>query len=56
MSIISIADHIIDMGPEGGNCGGKIIATGTPREIIKTKISRTGKYLNNFRNCKNIGI
>ncbi len=59
MSIISIADHIIDMGPEGGNCGGKIIATGTPQEIIKSKSSHTGRYLKNFRNflnCKNIGI
>jgi len=36
---------VIDIGPEGGDGGGEIIATGTPEEIIKSKTSYTGKYL-----------
>lgn len=40
-----MADHIIDMGPEGGNAGGEIIAQGTPEEIAQSEISHTGKYL-----------
>ena len=45
MDIIKVADHIIDVGPEGGNRGGKIIFTGTPEQIIKKKGSHTGKFL-----------
>ncbi len=47
MDIIKIADHIIDVGPEGGRDGGKIVCTGTPEELIKkhTKTSYTAKYL-----------
>ncbi len=45
MDIIKVADHVIDMGPEGGHGGGVIIAEGTPEEIIKAKGSWTGKYL-----------
>ena len=45
MDIIKIADHIIDIGPEGGREGGKIIGTGTPEEIIKLKHSYTGQFL-----------
>ena len=45
LDVIKCADHIIDLGPEGGNEGGQIIATGTPEEIAKTKESWTGKYL-----------
>ncbi len=45
MDIIKVADHVIDMGPEGGHDGGVIIAEGTPEEIIKAKGSWTGKYL-----------
>ena len=40
-----MADHIIDLGPEGGNRGGTIVATGTPEEIVKVKESYTGKFL-----------
>ena len=46
MDIIKIADHIIDLGPGGGENGGKIIALGTPEKIIKDSKSITGKYLN----------
>ena len=47
MDMISCADHIIDLGPEGGDKGGEIIAEGTPEEIIKIKKSYTGQYLKN---------
>ncbi|MFQ3544896.1 excinuclease ABC subunit UvrA [Halobacillus rhizosphaerae] len=45
LDVIKEADHIIDLGPEGGEKGGKIIATGTPEKIGETKGSYTGKYL-----------
>jgi excinuclease ABC subunit A len=45
MHVIKTADYIIDMGPEGGSGGGKIIATGTPEEVVDVKKSYTGKYL-----------
>lgn len=45
MDIIKNGDYIIDLGPEGGDKGGNIVATGTPEEIIKCKESLTGKYL-----------
>lgn len=45
LDVIKTADWIIDLGPEGGDKGGKIIATGTPEEISKSKNSYTGKYL-----------
>jgi len=45
MDVIKVADYIIDLGPEGGELGGFVIASGTPEEIIKVKRSYTGKYL-----------
>ena len=45
MDIIKSADHIIDLGPEGGEKGGKIIAMGTPEEVAKNPASYTGKFL-----------
>ncbi len=45
LDIIKVADHIIDLGPEGGEAGGEIIATGTPSEVAKCKKSHTAKYL-----------
>ncbi len=45
MDIIKVADHIIDLGPEGGNGGGEILCFGTPEEIIKNKNSFTAKFL-----------
>ncbi|MCB0737407.1 MAG: excinuclease ABC subunit UvrA [Bacteroidetes bacterium] len=45
LDVIKTADHIIDLGPEGGDGGGKIIAEGTPEKIAESKISHTGKYL-----------
>ena len=45
LDVIKLADHIIDIGPEGGKHGGEIIATGTPEELIKSKKSLTAKFL-----------
>lgn len=45
LDIIKSADWVIDLGPEGGNKGGEIVASGTPRDIIKVKKSFTGRYL-----------
>ena len=50
LDIIKVADHIIDLGPEGGNGGGKIIAVGTPEEVVKVKESYTGQYLKPYIN------
>ena len=47
LEMIKCADHIIDLGPEGGDKGGEVVAKGTPEEIIKSKDSYTGKYLKN---------
>ncbi len=45
MDVIKVADHVIDMGPEGGAGGGQIIFTGTPEELAKDKKSYTGRFL-----------
>jgi len=45
MEIIKMADHIIDIGPEGGSGGGKIVCTGTPEKKAKHKTSHTGRFL-----------
>lgn len=45
LDVIKTADYIVDIGPEGGDGGGEIIATGTPEEVVKCKRSYTGKYL-----------
>ena len=45
MEIIKMADHIIDIGPDGGDRGGELVACGTPEEIVKNERSITGKYL-----------
>ena len=45
MEVIKCADYVIDLGPEGGEAGGSIVACGTPEEIAKCKQSYTGKYL-----------
>ena len=45
LDVIKTADYIIDLGPEGGDQGGTIVATGTPEEIAKVKESYTGEFL-----------
>lgn len=53
LDVIKTADHIIDLGPEGGESGGTILATGTPEEIIEVKESYTGRYLKKIMNGEN---
>ena len=45
LDVIKVADYIIDLGPEGGDNGGTIVAKGTPEEIVKVKESYTGEFL-----------
>ena len=45
MEVIKMADHVIDIGPDGGDRGGELVACGTPEEIVKNERSITGKYL-----------
>ena len=48
LDMVKCADHIIDLGPEGGNKGGKIVSQGSPEEIIKSKKSHTARYLKKY--------
>jgi excinuclease ABC subunit A len=48
LDVIKIADYIIDLGPEGGQAGGEVIAAGTPQEIIKVEKSYTARYLKEY--------
>lgn len=50
LDVIKVADYIIDLGPEGGDFGGTIIATGTPEEICKVDNSYTGQFLKKYLN------
>ena len=45
LDVVKCADHVIDLGPEGGRAGGNIVAIGTPEEIAKNPASITGRYL-----------
>ena len=45
LDVVKTADYIIDLGPEGGDKGGEIVATGTPEEVAKVEASYTGQYL-----------
>ena len=45
LDVIKVSDYIIDLGPDGGDAGGKIIATGTPEEVADNPASYTGQYL-----------
>ena len=45
LDVIKVADYIIDMGPEGGDMGGTVIAMGTPEEVAKNKNSHTGRFI-----------
>ena len=48
MDVIKTADHIIDLGPEGGGGGGQVLAEGPPEKVVKIKASYTGKYLKEY--------
>ncbi len=45
LDVVKNADYIIDLGPDGGDNGGTVVATGTPEQVAKTKGSYTGEYL-----------
>jgi excinuclease ABC subunit A len=45
LDVIKTADHLIDIGPEGGDGGGEVVATGTPEEVAAIEDSHTGRYL-----------
>ena len=45
LDVIKVADHLIDMGPEGGAAGGRIVACGTPHEVARCPESHTGRFL-----------
>ncbi|MFL6208342.1 MAG: excinuclease ABC subunit UvrA [Pyrinomonadaceae bacterium] len=49
LDVIKTADHIIDLGPEGGDRGGRVVGTGTPEEIMRIKDSHTGRFLKTHR-------
>ena len=48
MDIIKCADWVIDLGPEGGDRGGSVVATGTPEEIVRVPESHTGRFLERY--------
>jgi excinuclease ABC subunit A len=45
LDVIKTADHVIDLGPEGGHAGGEVVVTGTPEQVAACKASHTGRYL-----------
>jgi excinuclease ABC subunit A len=50
MDIIKVADWLIDLGPEGGDRGGYLVAEGTPEDVVKVKASYTGQFLKKYLN------
>jgi excinuclease ABC subunit A len=48
LDLVKNADHIIDLGPEGGEGGGDIVASGTPESVARTDESHTGRYLRDY--------
>ena len=52
LDVIRLADHIIDMGPEGGRAGGTILSTGTPEEVAKSKKGYTPRFLKDVLKMK----
>ena len=48
LDVIKVADYLIDLGPDGGDLGGTVVATGTPEDIAKCKDSYTGEFLKNY--------
>ncbi len=45
LDVIKTADHVIDLGPEGGHAGGEVVVTGTPEEVAACRASHTGRFL-----------
>ncbi|SIN94777.1 excinuclease ABC subunit UvrA [Vannielia litorea] len=54
LDVIKTADHIIDIGPEGGDGGGTVVATGTPEEVAEVEASHTGRYLKELLAAKRV--
>ena len=54
LDVIKTADHIIDIGPEGGDGGGEIVATGTPEEVAEEPRSHTGRYLKDMLSARKV--
>ena len=54
LDVIKTADHIIDIGPEGGDGGGMIVASGTPEDVAQVKKSYTGGYLKTLLTQKSV--
>ena len=50
LDLIKTADYIIDLGPEGGDRGGEVVAVGSPEQIVKNERSYTGKFLKKYLN------
>jgi excinuclease ABC subunit A len=48
LDVIKTADYVIDLGPEGGDAGGSVVAIGTPEEIVNESASHTGRFLKNY--------
>ena len=48
LDLIKTCDYIVDLGPEGGDAGGEVVATGTPEEVAKNERSYTGKFLRKY--------
>ena len=48
LDVIKTADHIVDLGPEGGEGGGRVLATGTPEEVAAIQESYTGQFLSDL--------
>ena len=45
LDVIKTADHVIDLGPEGGHAGGEVVVTGTPEDVARCKASHTGRFI-----------
>ncbi len=54
LDVVKTADHIIDIGPEGGDGGGRIVATGTPEQVAEAEDSHTGRYLKEMLNARSV--
>ena len=52
LDVIKVADYLVDLGPEGGDQGGTVVATGTPEDVAKVETSYTGRYLAKILSAK----
>jgi excinuclease ABC subunit A len=55
LEVIKTADWIIDLGPEGGNAGGQVVAAGTPEEVAGNPVSHTGRFLGDLLGLAPVG-